>query len=117
MKPFAFVFPGQGSQSVGMLDAWGDHPAVRATLDEASQALGEDLARLVREGPKEALDLTSKALDSEPNYVLESYQKEQLWGPKLRRITQELLLLPDLKPVVDRALANASPEGESSEGE
>ena len=29
MKPFAFVFPGQGSQSVGMLDAWGDHPAVR----------------------------------------------------------------------------------------
>jgi [acyl-carrier-protein] S-malonyltransferase len=59
MKPFAFVFPGQGSQSVGMLDAWGDHPAVRATLDEASQALGEDLARLVREGPKEALDLTT----------------------------------------------------------
>jgi [acyl-carrier-protein] S-malonyltransferase len=31
MKPFAFVFPGQGSQSVGMLDAWGDHPAVRET--------------------------------------------------------------------------------------
>jgi [acyl-carrier-protein] S-malonyltransferase len=48
MKPFAFVSPGQGSQSVGMLDAWGDHPAVRATLDEASQALGEDLSRLVR---------------------------------------------------------------------
>ena len=33
MKPFAFVFPGQGSQSVGMLDAWGDHPAVRRTLE------------------------------------------------------------------------------------
>jgi [acyl-carrier-protein] S-malonyltransferase len=59
MKPFAFVFPGQGSQSVGMLDAWGDHPAVRATLDEASQALGEDIARLIREGPKEALELTT----------------------------------------------------------
>jgi [acyl-carrier-protein] S-malonyltransferase len=59
MKPFAFVFPGQGSQSVGMLDAWGDHPAVRATLDEASQALGEDLGRLIREGPKEALELTT----------------------------------------------------------
>jgi len=59
MKPFAFVFPGQGSQSVGMLDAWGDHPAVRATLDEASQALGEDVARLIHAGPKEALDLTS----------------------------------------------------------
>jgi [acyl-carrier-protein] S-malonyltransferase len=59
MTPFAFVFPGQGSQSVGMLDAWGDHPAVRATLEEASQALGEDLARLIREGPKETLDLTA----------------------------------------------------------
>ena len=44
MKPFAFVFPGQGSQSVGMLDAWGDHPVVRETLQEASDALGEDLA-------------------------------------------------------------------------
>jgi len=59
MKNFAFVFPGQGSQSVGMLDAWADHPAVRQTLDEASQALGEDLARLIREGPKDALDLTT----------------------------------------------------------
>jgi [acyl-carrier-protein] S-malonyltransferase len=59
MKPFAFVFPGQGSQSVGMLDAWGDHPAVAATLKEASDALGEDIARLVKEGPKEALALTS----------------------------------------------------------
>jgi [acyl-carrier-protein] S-malonyltransferase len=59
MKPFAFVFPGQGSQSVGMLDAWGDHPAVRDTLKEASDALGEDIGRLVREGPKEALALTT----------------------------------------------------------
>ncbi|MEO7390872.1 MAG: ACP S-malonyltransferase [Ramlibacter sp.] len=59
MKPFAFVFPGQGSQSVGMLDAWGDHPAVAAALREASDALGEDVARLVREGPKEALALTT----------------------------------------------------------
>jgi [acyl-carrier-protein] S-malonyltransferase len=59
MKPFAFVFPGQGSQSVGMLDAWGDHPAVRQTLDEASAALDLDLARLIREGPKDQLDLTT----------------------------------------------------------
>ncbi|MFM7704047.1 MAG: ACP S-malonyltransferase, partial [Rubrivivax sp.] len=59
MKPFAFVFPGQGSQSVGMLQAWGDHPAVHATLEEASAALGEDVGRLIREGPKEALDLTT----------------------------------------------------------
>ncbi|MFZ9336620.1 MAG: malonyl CoA-acyl carrier protein transacylase, partial [Burkholderiaceae bacterium] len=44
MKTFAFVFPGQGSQSVGMLDAWGDHPVVTQTLKEASDALGQDLA-------------------------------------------------------------------------
>ncbi|MEO8123641.1 MAG: ACP S-malonyltransferase [Burkholderiales bacterium] len=59
MIPFAFVFPGQGSQSVGMLDAWGEHPAVRQTLDEASAALGEDVAALIRTGPKERLDLTT----------------------------------------------------------
>jgi [acyl-carrier-protein] S-malonyltransferase len=59
MKPFAFVFPGQGAQSVGMLDAWGDHPAVRAVLAEASEALGEDLGRLIREGPAQTLELTT----------------------------------------------------------
>jgi [acyl-carrier-protein] S-malonyltransferase len=59
MKPFAFVFPGQGSQSVGMLDAWGGHPAVKLALQEASDALGEDLAKLIREGPKESLGLTT----------------------------------------------------------
>ncbi len=59
MTAFAFVFPGQGSQSVGMLDAWGDHPAVRDTLIEASDALGEDIAALIAQGPKETLDLTT----------------------------------------------------------
>ena len=59
MSAFAFVFPGQGSQSVGMLDSWGNHPDVSRTLEEASTALGEDIARLIREGPKEALELTA----------------------------------------------------------
>ena len=59
MTAFAFVFPGQGSQSVGMLDAWGDHPAVVDTLKEASAALGEDIGRLIHDGPKEQLDLTT----------------------------------------------------------
>lgn len=59
MKTFAFVFPGQGSQSVGMLDAWGDHPVVAQTLQEASEALGEDVARLIHDGPKEQLALTT----------------------------------------------------------
>jgi [acyl-carrier-protein] S-malonyltransferase len=60
MTSFAFLFPGQGSQAVGMLDAWGEHAAVRETLAEASAALGEDVAKLIREGPKDALDLTTK---------------------------------------------------------
>ena len=59
MTAFAFVFPGQGSQAVGMLDAWGDHPAVRQTLAEASAALGEDIGTLIHAGPKEQLDLTT----------------------------------------------------------
>ncbi len=59
MTDFAFVFPGQGSQAVGMLDAWGDHPEVTKTLAEASQALGEDIQALIHAGPKEALDLTT----------------------------------------------------------
>ena len=59
LNHLAFVFPGQGSQAVGMLDAWGDHAAVRETLAEASEALGEDIAKLIAEGPKESLDLTT----------------------------------------------------------
>ena len=59
MSAFAFVFPGQGSQSVGMLDAWGDHPVVRDTLAESAQALSMDIRRLIHDGPKEQLDLTT----------------------------------------------------------
>lgn len=59
MRPFAFVFPGQGSQAVGMLDAWGDDRAVSETVREASDALSQDIGKLIREGPKEALALTT----------------------------------------------------------
>lgn len=59
MKAFAFVFPGQGSQSVGMLDAWGANPAVAQTLAEASDALGQDLGALIAHGPADALALTT----------------------------------------------------------
>lgn len=55
----AFLFPGQGSQSVGMLNALGDaHSVIGETYAEASEALGFDLGKLVREGPKEELDRT-----------------------------------------------------------
>ena len=56
---FAFVFPGQGSQSVGMLNSISERPEVRVTLQEASEALGEDITKLIAEGPAEALSLTT----------------------------------------------------------
>ena len=56
---FAFVFPGQGSQSVGMLNSISERPEVRTTLQEASEALSEDVAKLIAEGPAEALSLTT----------------------------------------------------------
>jgi [acyl-carrier-protein] S-malonyltransferase len=54
----AFVFPGQGSQQVGMMEGFAGHPAVRSTFAEASEVLGDDLWRLVQQGPADALNLT-----------------------------------------------------------
>ncbi len=76
MTAFAFVFPGQGSQSVGMLDAWGDHPVVRDTLSEASQALGEDLGALIAQGPKEALALTT---NTQPVMLVAALAAWRVW--------------------------------------
>jgi [acyl-carrier-protein] S-malonyltransferase len=76
MTAFAFVFPGQGSQSVGMLDAWGEHAVVRDTLAEASAALGEDLAALIQHGPKEALDLTA---NTQPAMLVASIACYRAW--------------------------------------
>jgi len=54
----AFVFPGQGSQSVGMLGSFAGNAVVDATVRTASAALGEDIGRLIAEGPAADLDLT-----------------------------------------------------------
>jgi len=54
----AFVFPGQGSQQIGMMDGFAAHPVVRETFAEASAALGDDLWQLVERGPAETLNLT-----------------------------------------------------------
>lgn len=54
----AVVFPGQGSQSVGMMSGWSEVSVVRETFDEASQALGQDLWALVENGPEESLNQT-----------------------------------------------------------
>lgn len=76
MKNFAFVFPGQGSQAVGMLDAWGDHPAVVEAVREASDALGEDLGKLIHEGPAEALALTT---NTQPVMLLAGVAAWRVW--------------------------------------
>ena len=54
----AIVFPGQGSQSVGMMDGYAGHPLVHETFVEASQVLGQDLWALVQQGPAEGLNQT-----------------------------------------------------------
>ena len=54
-----FVFPGQGSQAVGMLNGFADNAVVQETVSEASEALGFDLGKLIADGPKEELDLTT----------------------------------------------------------
>lgn len=76
MKPFAFVFPGQGSQAVGMMDAWGDHPVVAATLAEASDALHEDVGLLISQGPKEALALTT---NTQPVMLVAGVAAYRVW--------------------------------------
>ncbi len=59
MSNFAFVFPGQGSQAIGMLNGFAGNPVVEQTIAEANDALGFDLGKMIAEGPKEDLDLTT----------------------------------------------------------
>lgn len=73
---FAFVFPGQGSQSVGMMAAYGDSPVVRATFDEASSALGDDLWTMVADGPAEKLALT---VNTQPIMLTAGIAAWRLW--------------------------------------
>ena len=73
---FAFVFPGQGSQSVAMMAAYGDSPVVRATFDEASAALGEDLWTMVAEGPAERL---SQTVNTQPIMLTAGVAVWRLW--------------------------------------
>lgn len=69
-RKLAFVFPGQGSQKVGMVKAWADaSPEARATFEEADAALGFPLSRLCWEGPEEELNLTA---NTQPALVVAS---------------------------------------------
>ena len=76
---FAFVFPGQGSQSVGMMAAYGDAAVVRATFDEASAALGADLWAMVADGPAELLTQT---VNTQPVMLTAGIAAWRLWLEK-----------------------------------
>ena len=72
----AFVFPGQGSQSVGMLDAFAGNEAVASVLARADAALGEKLSTLIATGPAEALALT---VNTQPAMLVASYAAYAAW--------------------------------------
>ena len=76
---FAFVFPGQGSQSVGMMAAYGDAAVVRATFDEASSVLGQDLWQMVAEGP---IELLSQTVNTQPIMLTAAIAAWRLWLEK-----------------------------------
>lgn len=73
---FGFAFPGQGSQSVGMMKAYGDATVLRRTFEEASSALGEDLWRMVDEGPAEAL---AQTVNTQPLMLAADVAVYRLW--------------------------------------
>jgi [acyl-carrier-protein] S-malonyltransferase len=74
--PFAFVFPGQGSQSVGMMQPFAESRAVRAVFEEAADALKQDLWKLVAEGPPDAL---SSTVNTQPLMLTAGYAVYCTW--------------------------------------
>ena len=84
----AFVFPGQGSQSVGMMQGWGERAEVRATFAEASDALGQDLWALVTDGPA---DLLNQTVNTQPAMLAADVAAWRVWqaaGGRRRRCWQ-----------------------------
>jgi [acyl-carrier-protein] S-malonyltransferase len=127
---FAFVFPGQGSQSLGMMNAYGDRAVVRSTFDEASAALGRDLWQLVSEGPAEALNQT---VNTQPLMLTAGTAVWRLWlelggplpavmaghslGEYSALVAAGVLTLQDAAPLVElraKAMQEAVPAGEGA---
>ncbi|WP_395067404.1 ACP S-malonyltransferase [Paraburkholderia silvatlantica] len=125
---FAFVFPGQGSQAVGMLDAFAGHAVVRETLQEASDALDQDLGKLIAEGPAEELSLTT---NTQPVMLTAAYAVYRAWqqaggplpaivaghslGEYTALVAAGVLAFRDAVPLVRfraQAMQNAVPVGE-----
>lgn len=127
---FALVFPGQGSQSLGMMEAYGDAAVIRATFDEASAALGRDLWQLVTEGPAEALNQT---VNTQPLMLTAGIAAYRLWlakggplpamvaghslGEYSALVAAGVLQLQDAVPLVElraKAMQAAVPAGEGA---
>ena len=89
MKKFAMVFPGQGSQTVGMLaELAGDYPIVQETFKEASEVLGYDLWQLVQEGPAEELN---KTWQTQPALLTASVAVYRVWQQKYPALKPEVM--------------------------
>lgn len=127
---FALVFPGQGSQSLGMMQAYGDSPVIRSTFDEASIALGRDLWQLVTEGPAEALNQT---VNTQPLMLTAGIAVYRLWlekggskpalvaghslGEYSALVASGALAFADAVPLVElraKAMQEAVPAGEGA---
>lgn len=127
---FALVFPGQGSQKLGMMEAYGDSTVVRDTFAEASDALGRDLWQLVTEGPAEALNQT---VNTQPLMLTAGIAAYRLWlangGPQPAMVAGHSLgeysalvatgslAFVDAVPLVElraRAMQDAVPPGEGA---
>jgi [acyl-carrier-protein] S-malonyltransferase len=127
---FALVFPGQGSQSLGMMAAYGDESVVRATFDEASAALGRDLWQLASDGPAEALNQT---VNTQPLMLTAGIAVYRLWqslgGPEpalvaghslgeyAALVASGALTLKDAVPLVElraKAMQEAVPAGQGA---
>lgn len=127
---FALVFPGQGSQSLGMMAAYGDSPVIRGTFDEASAALGRDLWQLASEGPAEALNQT---VNTQPLMLTAGIAVFRLWQEKGGKmpgmvaghslgeysalVAAGVLRFADAVPLVElraKAMQDAVPSGEGA---
>jgi [acyl-carrier-protein] S-malonyltransferase len=127
---FALVFPGQGSQSLCMMNAYGEQPVIRQTFDEASAALGRDLWQLVNEGPAEALNLT---VNTQPLMLTADIAVFRLWqarggplpamvaghslGEYAALVAAQVLSLTDAVPLVElraKAMQDAVAPGEGA---
>lgn len=127
---FALVFPGQGSQSVGMMQAYGEAPVIRRTFDEASKALGRDLWQLACEGPGEALNQT---VNTQPLMLTAGIAVYRLWlergGPRpavlaghslgeyAALVAAGVIAFADAVPLVElraKAMQEAVPSGEGA---